>query len=380
MAKPVLKDILAALGILKAADPEMVKTLQEDDAVTKAVAEATTIMDRWEASRVHAGVIKEEIKTGPEQESSGAGAPKMIKEYSEPTAQRGATLASESFSRILGPMADALKAIAANQSSLQSLVKTLITAKADEEEEDEEDEEDEVVEIKESKKAKKLLAQAKALLVKATDSDEPKAIDKAKIEAAPLLIKAKLLAALSGDETLSKSIADLIAKADINVVQEEEEDEDEEDEEKSKKAKEAADAAAKAGAKNDAAAAAENQDKWAEAAKSVETVRKNMEAVLAGNATLSAKFSDVLQFIQGQAMKASGGGGGVPEVAKAAVSEDAITVAKSAGLLTDEEEVIARDFGNMFKKADDGVIPKDVVKAKLSRAPGAVRAIFANVA
>ena len=292
--------IVAALKTLMSADPKDISSVVEDPEISKALKDlkATDLSDAqlvralWQNGELMRPATKEEVKTGPEQATSGNGAERMIRDYSSPAAQMGIQLMAEEFGRALAPMSASMKAISQgmailleNQGKLPTqLTEALVAAEAaakakkakkaeGEDEEDEEDEESEVVEINASKaqrclrKAKQLLRKidiAKAEMEEAEEDDDKdakkaarKAIKSLELALSHVLGDARMHAYAASSAELKKSVRTIAVKADIDVVQEEEEEDDEEEEDgKSKKAKAAKAAADAAKSAEEAAAKA----------------------------------------------------------------------------------------------------------------------------
>ncbi len=366
---------------------------------------ASTVEDRWTAGNVHVPASKEEIKTGPTQEASGAGAEKMVREYSQPAPQHGVTEIADKFERGLRIVASSMKAqtdaiqllIESQKSMAATLLKASTVVKADEDEEDEEEDESEVVEIKESKaKAVSLFKKATALLKQAksfgdeAEIEDDEATKKALVtksklfrkRAAELLSKARSNAIIGNDDATLKSILKAAKKADIDVVQEEEE-EDEEDEEAKAKAK-GADAAGNqadkidpaSGNQADAAKSKQVDEAIAVAKKAEETVA----AVLAGVQTLNGTVAGMMSVIGGMSRSSLT----VQPVVKADPAPESpdfdkqIALARATGTLTEAGARTARDIIEKGELAKAGHFDVSTIPALIMKASPEVKTILAG--
>ena len=437
--------IQAVLTLLKA-DPKDLESISADAEVAKAITQHSNsqrggeyIPDQHTDGQLHGSATREQVKVGPGQEASGAGAERMIRDYASPARQRGTALYPEpleqmldGFGRAVKSLADGVTTLIETQKTLPSQIVEAMTAKAakkadDEEEEDEE--ESEVVEINASKKAKSAIRKAKKLIadietLKSEIEDmEPSAERREKRasckalqkDLAKILRKALELAYAAGaasgkDEKLVAKAADLkkeirtiATKADINVVQEEEEDEEEEDEKE--KAKKAAKALADAEAAKAAAAAAGNgesdkaktDDKGhqadrqdpkngnqAAASKSTEeaisSISKRLEDALTGMGVLQGDLRTVMDVVSGKSRMSTA----IPDVssiAKAKPEEIAsvleqIDDLEDAGQLNSIEVSAAREIAGMAKAVAEGTLPKARLEERLQKSTANVVSIF----
>lgn len=422
-----LKQLLDAVNILKGADPKIIESLSADASLAKASEalgkmEAESLQghemvhDQWTAGYTDKAATAEEIKVGPAEAASGAGAEKMVRDYSNPAAQHGITLAAEKLSRMLMPMASSMKALVdaqrVTQASLETLTKALIVkakkSEGSESDEDDEDEESESVEINAAKKSKELFAKARKLLkaakakkAEADDADDDEAEKACKSEAKRLrksaertLSKARTFAYMGGNEAAEtrKSLLDFIAKSDVNITQEEDdEDDDDKEDDEADKAKKAAspDAAAAAKAKtNDKGNQADHADKdgnqAAEAAKA-EAIGARLEKALG-----AVQNSDEIQLLRAdvrQMMEVIAGkskfSDQVPAIAKAIVTDPNALSTRIAELrdtdqISDTDEIAANDIMRMLKNRSD--YPEAKIADRLASASQTVRDIFRPLA
>ena len=432
------KKLLEAIGVLKSADPRDVAAISADLLLEKAAQSfapgegAEYVRDRWQEGEMHKNPSKEEIKTGPSQESSGGGAEKMIREYSDYAPQHGIQLTAEKFEHIMAPLNSSMKSLAASQKLIVdslTAMNTTLTAKSallskaakkadDEEEEDEEDEEEEseVVEINASRakslidKAKKLHRSIKAQKAKMNGADDTEKEDcKAKIKSlsaklASVLAKAQAtIYGATGAAELAKSINTLAAKADINVVQEEEEEEDEDEEEegegKGKGKSAAAAAAATTAAPADASKAktddagnqADRKDpsngNQAAAAKSLEDSIKALgdrleKALGQGAASAEAlkpvqmSINQLFDVVSGKSKLAA-----VPDIMKSApqLAEsglERLTALEASGQIDESAGWAIRDILGKAKLAREGKIDGTIVNECILRSSAAVQEFF----
>ena len=161
-----------AMKTKKPLDPQLQKALDEELAN-----EFDRFIPDWEQpGEIDKVPTAQQIIFGPTEESSGAGAARMVEQYSSFADQGGITALYAEFSRRMAPMRadmDAVKSeIATIKNSVFSLVKasedaaaaaTPVVAKADD---DDEDEKTRMVE-----KARKTLRKARTLIVKAEDAE-----------------------------------------------------------------------------------------------------------------------------------------------------------------------------------------------------------------
>ena len=163
---------MRAMKTKKPLDPQLQKALDEELAN-----EFDRFIPDWEQpGEIDKVPTAQQIIFGPTEASSGAGAARMVEQYSSFADQGGITALYAEFSRRMAPMRadmDAVKSeIATIKNSVFSLVKasedaaaaaTPVVAKADD---DDEDEKTRMVE-----KARKTLRKARTLIVKAEDAE-----------------------------------------------------------------------------------------------------------------------------------------------------------------------------------------------------------------
>ena len=395
------KSILNALGILSKAPASEVAKILADNGLEKAaqsLADVEKVDDRWQDGEQHKPVSREEIHTGPGQSASGNGAERMIAHYSHPAPQDGVTEQALTLARLLAPVVasskaqtEAIQALIESVKSLTAVTKSETDKEDEKGEDDEEDEEDsEVVEINASK-AKSLIAQAKTLLIKAKKADAKAAMEEEEEEeeeakackkkarafrkqAAVLLGKARTAAFISGSKDLRKSIRDIAAKADINVVQEDEQDEEEEDEEEgeAEKAKgNQADHANKDGNQDDVAAKAALSD-----------IANKVDAALKGFGLLQTDVRGMLDTVAGR----SKGTGTVPAFTKSEVAAPTgiptvsqIDEMEDSGELDQSEAFAARDIIAKSNAARAGQIGAQVVTARIEQSSRKIKELFKAV-
>jgi hypothetical protein len=443
---PKMRDVINAMNILNKSDPKVVQALAKDISLEKAAEHAENlegkdwVEDNWAEGNVNKAPTREQIKVGPREASSGEGAERMIRDYSDTAPQHGITLTAEAMSRMLGPINSSMKSLASTMSSNTAVLMALLKAMGEEEEKDEKEEEEkeegmkarkarkaakvlkadadhedeaeeeseedeeeseeesEVVEINAAKcrdllaKARRKLAQAKAMKDEAEEEreegeDEEKC--KAKLRkaralrkaAAKLLAKARTAAYAASSDELKKAVRLTITKADINVVQEEEEDEEEEEEEEGEEEETKAKAAAKGpDAKGNQADHADpesgNQDSEA-----VKALAQKVEKSLEGFSMLQTDVRGLMETIAGRSKNSPV----VPNLAKAQVSApDDLNVEISnmveAGTLNDNDAFAARDILGKITLAKAGHLDKAVVHERLAQASPTVRSILNRVA
>lgn len=382
--QPSLKNLLAAIGLIKDSDPNLVKALADDVTIDATLAkgeidrhksapmEADYVKDQWSPGGKHATPTREQITMGPGEEASGAGAEKMVGHYSNPAPQHhGIEQAVERLAAMFGGFGKSmdaqnalLKSIVDSNAAVKALLIQSVISKAEEDEEDEEDE-SEVVEINASRaKAKDLISQIKV----AKSAKKKAALTKALNE---------VLAEI--DEAAKSATAGIRAaasKADINVVQEEEE-EDEEEAEKAKKAKEAADAAAKAVTDDQGNQADRedskngNQDAAAKA--------KQLEDALKGIAMLETTVKGLMDVVSGKSKVSDQ----IPDIAKAKPDAieaiiESVNQQQRAGALSDPDAMAAREIAAMTRRAASGQMDAAIVKSRLEKSSPLVRSIFAE--
>ena len=408
-----IKTILEALATLKGSDPSLVKALSEDVTVDPSLVAAKGeidshrsaglgskteyVKDGWSEGMVNKSPTREEINIGPGEESSGRGAEKMVRDYSNPAPQHhGIEQAVERFGAMfegfgksmLSQQAAFLKAIQEDNKAIKALVVQSIIAKGESEDDEEEDEEEsEVVEINASR-AKSKIEEAKKLikaLKKATTDEDKAKIRKALIKA---LESANFAVTLCKSEDITKAFAAVLAKADINVVQEEEEDEEEEEE--AGKAKSAAvtdDAGAAKAKKDDQGNQADREDPTngnqaaaakAQAAELAKTQTQITDA-LKGLATLETSVKGMMDIVMGRTKIAET----LPDIAKA--KPDAITALianihemQDSGTITPADAAAALDIASQTRHAAAGNLDQAIVKSRLEKSSNTVRTLFAN--
>lgn len=382
--KTSLKSLLEAFKMVKAADPKVLESLNTDEALTKAaqnLTESEMVSDRWQAGQVHQGANKEQIKTGPQAQSSGDGAERMVAHYSDTQAQHGTTLTAESLSRILGPINSSMKSLIDVVTVQQKQITAMSEYLKAEAEKEEDEDSDSMEESEEKAKAK--IKKAKRLISKAEDADdkaETKSyLKKAGVELGFALYSALEVAGVTGDNTLAKSIREIAKEAGIKVVakaEDEEKDEEKKDDD-AEKAKTDADAAAKALA-DAAAAATAAPDAAAKAIADLPNKMKTIDEALLGLTVLSTTVKGMMDVISGKAKVSDL----VPDFSKAApeqgVTVEHIEKAVEAGALSDSEGDIALDVLSKFGAVNAGTLPAEIAKSRLDRAPTAVKALFAD--
>ena len=384
-----IKEIIAALGIIKNVPADDLHKIVADVAKgenSERLSPGEVIADFRTEGHVNASPTREEIRVGPSEESSGAGAERMIRHYSNPAPQTGIVLTAETFERLMSPMTTSMKSIA---DGIKALTDRLPVAKAEEKEEKESDEEEaKAVTAGNATLAKSLIAEAAGFLSKAEDmedeaedeEDDAKAkksrreARRLKKSAALLLSRARTRAYAAKSAELKVQIRTIAAKADMDIPMD-----DEDKEEKKKAADPAANQADRANADGnhvDAAKAAVEAAKSTEAADEAR-IKKALEA--AGIPMLNLKMNELMDVIGGKSRLTPAPALDITKakpdvvVAKAA----AIPAAVTAGLLTETEASIAGEILNMQKNAEAGNLDMAFVKARLVRAPQAVQTFLA---
>lgn len=426
------KQIANALRILKAADPKVVEQMIADDPtllIGKAEhavgLDAPEVVDLRTDGQQHAVPTREEIKTGPGQSASGAGAERMIREYSRPAPQAGVTTEAMRLADILEDFGRSMKAMADATKAQQVLLTTLVTKAADEDAE--EDEEEKEAKSHSKARAETLISRAKKLLAKAEDEEEKEdeedddAKSKAhrraargfKKRASMLLGKAQVHALAADSDDLKKAIRLTAAKFDI-AVKAESDDDEEDDEDKSEKARqEAADTAkaeAEKKAKDEAEAAAkaeadkdskgnqadkqnkENYNQDDSAQKAVNAMSAQVEEALKGLRTLQGNVASLMDTVAGRSRNAGADGKPAPvhpdlfafvkADPRGAIEkiQGEIEKAVEGGALDGNQEMLAMNLLSKVDAFQKGVIAKNVVDGLLSVAPAAVQQIFNQAA
>ena len=311
------------IGRLIAATPEAdLQALAVDTAIAKAmevgpehtVSENSRIWDQGQGSLDGTRVPgREEIPLGPVQESSGAGAEKMIRDYSNPAPQQEVVEKFNELSRELGQMRGYLKSFV---EEVREGFKAIIKAEekedeeederkeaksmADEIEDDDEDDEHEKRDSHKSLAASKLFDAAVELNDRATAARKAGNATKArslKAKVEVTLEKAISLISKGGKDALAREVlADIVAFASVKgfdrilrKAEDEEEKEDEKHEEKAKAEKRDEEEDEKRDEKS------HNQDKWA--GKSRDEL---VEEVLKGNAILNGNMLSIMEAMQGR--------------------------------------------------------------------------------
>jgi hypothetical protein len=163
--KELAAQVAKALHLMKKGtlDPQFKKALDEE------LGQFEDPISDWEQpGQIDKVPSKETIVMGPVEAASGAGASRMVEQYSAFAPQGGITLLYEQFSRMMAPMSREIDAVKSDinviKTSLFSLVKA--DGKEGKRDGDEEDEKTEMVE-----KARKTMKKARVIIVKAEDAD-----------------------------------------------------------------------------------------------------------------------------------------------------------------------------------------------------------------
>ncbi len=318
------------------------------------------VMDQWSApGGEHAVPDESKIKTGPSQEASGAGADKMVREYSHPAPQ---TVAVENYSRMASmfdKMARTMKSMQDKQDALATVLLEAVKAdtkpaalptdtfigkaesrlrlakaalrKADMADEDEKDDKEEAVE-----KAERYLAAAKRLIAKA-ESEAEEADDEDESE--------KVEKAISEHRKLSKALAK--AKAEMPVAKAE----DEKDEKEVEKA---------------AATVVAPAPVVAETVKSVDPNRIDI---------LETTIKGLMETVAGKSKHSA-----LPDFMKSAQAEDfaeRVETAIDTGVLKENAEVMkAKDILSRLQAVRSGDYDASRFKDDLDASPENVRNLF----
>lgn len=418
------KDILKALRVLKSADPQTVQQLLAEEAVNKASGDrhaqgldgAPWIPDLHTEGEEHTVITGEEIKVGPSQASSGGGAEKMIREYSQPAPQRGVTQEAMSLAEVLGGIGRSMKAMADGQKTMSDLLTVLVAAKA-EEKEDEKDKEEEEAKAHAKGRATELVAEAQKLLRKADrkeeDGDDEEESEKSRVlyreakllrkQAARILGKARLHALAAGDGEITKSIRQIVAKNDLVIkAEDEEEKEREKEKDEADKARQPDAAAAAKGSeatKDSAGNQAPKQNKENgnqddAAQKAVADLSTRVDEALKGLTVLHTDLAGFMDAVAGKAKPQEGAtaapAGATPMDAFALMKANpttaagelqlAIEKAASKGLLDGGQAMTAYNILAKLDACNKGVIAKSMVDGMIDNAPSAVRQIFRHAA
>lgn len=396
------------------------------------------VKDRWDAGQMHKSPTAEEIKVGPTQHSSGGGAEKMIREYSNPAPQDGTNtvperLAAElhhfsGYARALGTGFDSLRK---GQEALTNVVTAMLTKQAGDAESVEPNEASQFAAIFASK-AEQSLRAAKSVLKKTRELrdglDEVSGADRKALKsqirdlrkrAARLSLDAlaATYAAKSEDADpaadVRKSLHDLMEddaalKADMSAMHDKDKDKDEE--KKTKKAikraaKKAAEKAAKKAAKRAAAEPpktettkaddkgnqadkqdpeTKNQDDAAKKATLTDEDRALLSKALEGHGVLQGKLHEMFDLIAGRptSTKAT-----EPlELMKGEPVHVAMTLntrieeAVASGRLDTGAEMKARDLLQKSTAVREGALSEEAWKTMVRNSPSSVQEIFRQAA
>lgn len=206
----------------KAVDPQLQKALDEELAN-----EFDRFIPDWEQpGEIDKVPTAQTIIFGPPEASSGAGAARMVTQYSSFAPQTGITELYAEFSRRMAPMRADIDAVKSDMDTIKSSVFSLVKASEDaaaagavtvtkaKDDDDDEDEKTRMVE-----KARKTMRKARVLIVKAEDAegDEDSEEDGEEDEVAEDMEKAA---------RLLKSVKDDLTKAEEARKDDEDEDED----------------------------------------------------------------------------------------------------------------------------------------------------------
>lgn len=405
--KNSIKSILNALGVLSDSDATLVKALAEDAGVDTSLitkgdidnkrssglgAKTEYVKDAWSEGQLNKTATREELNIGPGQEASGAGAEKMTREYSNPAAQHhGIEQAVErlgamftGFGKSLDAMTALMKANTDGNAAIKALLVQSIVAKA-KDEEDEEDDESEVVEINASR-AKSKIEAAKALVKAIKKSDDPAEIKALRKSLVSALAKGQLYAFAANSVELKKSIKDIAAKADIEVVQEEEEEDDEEGEAKSLTAKPAAAKATTDDQGNQADKEDNKNGNQEAAAKATELsnadLQKKLADALSGMAMLETTVKGMMDVVSGKSKIVDQLPVDISKAKPDAIQAilDQVENMESANNISNADAMAARAIASMTKQASEGKMDGAIAKARLEKSSPTVRALFAQVA
>lgn len=119
-------DLMAAADVL--ADGEILKS---DLPSAQQLARSEHVLDRWTEGRMHSVPTREEIKVGPAQASSGGGAERFVRDYSNPAPQDALTMESMRLAEELGSMRAYMRSMTDQFSALakhQEATTTILTA------------------------------------------------------------------------------------------------------------------------------------------------------------------------------------------------------------------------------------------------------------
>ncbi len=413
------------------ADGEVLKSTSSLSA--QALSHGELVHDRWTEGRTHSVPTREEIRTGPPQASSGAGAERMVREYSHPAPQDGLTMQAERLAEEIGSlrgfmrsMNDSFSTLAKHQEATTTILSALLGNMAVGK--GEFTVTDELTKFAEqcAGKSQKFLDAARSHLAKAialkSDAGEltgdARAIRKSEIKvlranAAKLIVKAQeaAYAACSGgnDTTVEiRKAIDTIIEGDpiLKAKTSEEREKMREKDEKAcaKKAlkkslkrmvkKAAAKAAAKAAVVAPAAEAIKNnqadeQDKDTKNQddKSVSTkaelspeTEAMIKKTLDGTAMLQGTVQDLMSLLNGRAITKNAS---APlTLVKSDNSEPLldqlgrVEKAISGGILNDSEAMRARDLAGKFTAVEQGAMSKSIWASLVMKSTPAVVALF----
>lgn len=426
------------LSILKAAPGDKLADLK--DAIDHDGVQ--DIDDMWDGKNgEHEAPSRAQIVTGPSESASGAGAGKMVREYSDFARQDGLT---GLYDRINGWVEDFRKGMSRQQRQIGALAgvvsdmskshaamlkaledaqtagtagsdlegagtlvfttkavekiakarKAFIKAESDEDEDEREERKSKLQEVAD------LLKSAKQKLIKAEDEDE----DEDKVEKALEDYKklnarvTKALAAIKAEEDKEKEEAE---KAKATAKAEHEDEEEKGEEKKSSSAKKPAakaeavaedeeqESAANAGEKSRSGTKATKKaeddtdettkdEKEHDTAKAILSTLEGIQKSLNGQAVNEASLAEVMATLQGLSRSVAT----PPQMttmksAPVATIETRIDEAIDAGQLTDREAVGAQTLLQRSRLADAGRYPREQFSRDLAAAPETVRSLFA---
>lgn len=386
------KDILQAIVTLGKAPKDQVEKAISDFDLTAAVkADAMHLTSSEEIKDIyddnHAIPSREMINTGPAESASGAGAEKMIREYSDIAPQIGTQRDYEKFIRMFGDFMNSQKAqtdILKNQSALLAKLAEIMVKKADDEE-DKEDKMDEAEEATEKArtltnsllaKADEVIGKAEALSLKLTTTATAKAkkviqsrIDRLMTDATGFLEKARRGVLFVNDASLTDAFNDVAVKAEADLVEDDDGDDDDDDK-KMKKAEEVRQQAT--GQDED-----DNQPAASEAA--TKAVLDRVEKALAGMEVMHGEVKDIFAAMgtTSRSKTVSMSAMAKSQPAAAMDDDDKLFERMSSKVLSPQETTMCDNLIQLRALVKGGVKSKSDFEVALKKTPDNVKEIFA---
>lgn len=393
-----LKDMIDRIKKTAVADIEKVVADQGLEKAAQLLTESEKVMDHWQEGQMHGAATAEEVKVGPTQAATGANTGAMVREYANPAAQHGVQLDAQKLMRNLSALGAASKSqgeaighIADTVKSLATAVTAILVQKSEEEEKEvekaEDSPEDKEFMEKAASAASTLIEQAKSDIARAKalrkamedmDDDDDKAEMKAARKKARMLTKsagialgkARTHAYVAGNVALRKSIAEIAAKADVDVLEGDEVNEKDDlgksdDEEGMEKAK-----------TNDAGHQADHADP---ATGNQAATAKAVADALSGVKALTTTVNGLMDIVSGKARTQPVSAAVVKGVVEAKQSiHDRIDEMAEADMLSANDVVMAKSIAQMVDGVAKGTSTPDMLRSRLDKASHAVKLLYAD--